>query len=166
MSQSAIALPDDVKARLPERAAWAAAEMNDLAGLCIETAERIAELNVRAFHTTIDEQRAIALEAASECSPFGAWRLQASYAMAGTAKAVAYWRHVNEIVLGAVVDAVNGAESRLNSNFMALNRALEDSASGVGSSILTGDPAHAVQGVREAVRIVGTDPKVVSPPRS
>ena len=154
MSQTVIALPEEVKAKLPERAALVGAELNDLALLCIGTAERIAELNRRAIHTTIEEQRAIALGVAAERSPFGAWRLQTSYTLAGTAKATAYWRHFNEIVLDAMVDAVQGAETRLNSTFMTLNRAFEDTASGVGSTILTGDPNPTVQGVKEAEEII------------
>ncbi len=166
MTEHAIALPNDLHSRASQRAASTAAGMNDLAELCVGTAERIAELNSRAIHTTIDEQRAIALEATDECSPFGAWRLQTSYALAGTAKAVAYWRHFNAIVLDAVVNAVNVAETRVNSNFMALNGAFEDTASGVASSILTGDPAPAVRGVDQAVQILDTDGKAVVPPRS
>ncbi|MBN3760814.1 TIGR01841 family phasin [Burkholderia sp. Ac-20365] len=162
MSQSVIALPEDIKAQSPRRAASAVAEMNDLAQLCVTTAERISDLNRRAVRTTIAEQRAIAMEVANERSPFGAWRLQMSYTLAGAAKATAYWRHLNEIVLDAMVDAVNGAERRLNSSFMAVNSAFEDAASGVGSTILTGDPTHAVQGAKEAMQIVSTDATVVS----
>lgn len=156
MSQTVIALPEEVKAKLPERAALVGAELNDLAQLCVGTAERITELNRHAIHTTIEEQRAIAMEVAAERSPFGAWRLQTSYTLAGTAKATAYWRHFNEIVLDAMVDAVHGAEARLSSTFMTLNRAFEDTASGVGSTILTGDPTHAVQGAKEAEEIVSS----------
>ncbi|MEI5997103.1 phasin family protein [Paraburkholderia bengalensis] len=166
MSESVIALPDAAANRASERAAWIGAEINDLAELYIRTAERLAELNSRAMNTAIDEQRVVALEAAAARSPFGAWRLQTSYALANTAKAVAWWRHVNEIMLGAAAEAVNNAESRVNSNFMALSSAFEDAVSGVGSSILTGDPAHAVNGMNKAVQIVDTDGKVVAPPRS
>ncbi len=166
MSESVIALPGAIPNRASERAAWVTAGMNELAELCIRTTERVTELNHRAIQTAIDEQRVVALEAAAERSPLGAWRLQTSYALAGTAKTVAWWRHINEIVLGAVAEAVNAAESRANSNFMALSTAFEDTVSGVGSTILTGDPAHAADGVMKAVRIVDTDGKVVSPPRS
>ena len=166
MSESNVASPNAAASEISDRAARATAPMKELAELCVGTAERIAELNRRAIHTTIDEQRAIALEAADECSPFGAWRLQASYALAGTAKAAAYWRHVNEIVFSAFVDAVNGAETRFNSGFMAMSGALEETASGVGSAILTGDPERAVQGVKEAVQLVDVDGKAVSPSHS
>ncbi|CAD6562518.1 phasin family protein [Paraburkholderia sabiae] len=166
MYQSVIALPGAIHNRASERAVWVAAEMTDLAELCIRTAERIAELNNRAIQTAIDEQRVVALEAAAARSPLGAWRLQTSYALAGTAKVVAWWRHVNEIMLGAAAEAVTAAESRVNSNFMALSSALDETASGVGSTVLTGEPAHAVGGMKKAVQIVDTHGKVVSPPRS
>ncbi|MEP9327280.1 TIGR01841 family phasin [Paraburkholderia phymatum] len=166
MSQSVIALPGADHDRASDRAAWVAAEMNDLAELYIRTVERITELNSRAIQTAIDEQRVVALEAASERSPLGAWRLQTGYALAGTAKVVAWWRHASEIVLGAAAEAVAAAENRANSHFMALSSALEDTVSGVGSTVLTGDPAPAVSGVKKAVQIVDTDGKVVSPPRS
>ncbi|MGT2477701.1 TIGR01841 family phasin [Paraburkholderia terrae] len=166
MSESVIALPGANPSRASERAAWVAAGMNDLAELCFRTTERVTELNNRAIQTAIDEQRVVALEAAAERLPLGAWRLQTSYALAGTAKTVAWWRHINEIVLGAVAEAVNAAESRVNSNFMALSSAFEDTVSGVGSTILTGDPAHAADGLKKAAQIFDTDGKVVSPPRS
>ena len=117
MTETAIALPDTARNKPPSYAMWPAGDMSELAHLCVRTAERLAELNQRAIHTTISEQRAVALEAAGECSPFGAWRLHTSYALAGTAKAAAYWRHVNEIVLDAfgpnegqaVVDQIENA---------------------------------------------------------
>ena len=166
MSESVIALAGDNHNGASERASQVAAEMNDLAELYIRTSERITELNSRAIQTAIDEQRVVALEAAGERSPLGAWRLQTSYALAGTAKVVAWWRHANEIVLGAAAEAVTAAERRLNSNFMAFSSAFEDTICGVGSTVLTGDPAHAVSGVKKAMQIVDKDGKVVSPPRS
>jgi phasin family protein len=166
MSQSVIALPDAVHDRASESAAWAAAGMSDLAELYIRTAERIMELNSRAIQTAIDEQRVVALEAAAERSPLGAWRLQTSYTLAGTAKIVAWWRHANEIVLDAAAEAVTSAENRVNSNFMALSGAFEDTVSRVGSTILTGDPAPAAGGMTKAMQIVDTDGKSVSTPRS
>ncbi len=159
MTEPTIALPDAGPGKGSQGASTPDTGINDFARLCADTAGRIAELNSRALSTTLDEQRAIALEAASERSPFDAWRLNASYALAGTAKAAAYWRHVNEILLGAVVDAVTDTESRLNRDFMAWSAAFKDSASGLGSTILTGDPTHAVRGATQAVRIVGADEK-------
>ncbi|MFX1676730.1 hypothetical protein PWR63_31520 [Paraburkholderia sp. A2WS-5] len=103
--------------------------MTDLARLCVETAGRIVELNSRAFNTALNEQRAIALESAAGHSAFDTWRLNASYALAGTAKTAAYWRHVNEIMLGAIVDCVSGTESRLNHDFMVWTAAFERPAS-------------------------------------
>ncbi|WP_225034539.1 TIGR01841 family phasin [Paraburkholderia sp. XV] len=115
--------------------------MIDLAQLCVETAGRIAELNSKAIHESLDEQQAVALEASNECSPLGAWRLQTSFALAGTAKAAAYWRHLNEIALDAFTDAVGGAESRINSTFIALNRSLDEATDGVRASLLMEDVA-------------------------
>ena len=159
MTEPTIALPDAGRGKGSEGPSAPGTEINELARLCADTAGRIAELNSRALSTTLSEQRAIALEAASERSPFDAWRLNASYALAGTAKAAAYWRHVNEILLGAIVDAVTGTESRLNRDFMAWSAAFKDTASGLGSTILTGDPAHAIRGATQAVRIAGADEK-------
>jgi phasin family protein len=161
MSEPLIAVTRAASHELPGRAARTAALMNEFASLCVGTTEQIVELNRRAIRATIDEQQAVAAEAANEYSPFGVWRLQTSYALAGTAKAASYWRHVNEILLGAFADAVNQTESRLNDSFMAISGALEDTASGVGSALLTGDPSRAVEGVKDAVQIVDTEGNVV-----
>ncbi|WP_321921313.1 phasin family protein [Paraburkholderia guartelaensis] len=165
MTKQTIALPDAGSGETPERAATHTA-VNDFAQLCVETAGRIAELNGRALTTTLNEQHAIALESANGHSPFDTWRLNTSYALAGTAKAAAYWRHVNEILPGAIVDAVTGTESRLNRDFMAWSAAFEDTASSLSSTTLMGDPARAVQGVTQAVRNAGTDEKPVPWPGS
>jgi phasin family protein len=154
MSKSVIALPDNIVGKIPEHDTWPANQLNDLARLCIDTTGRIAELNSKAIHASIDEQLAIATEAASEYSPFGACRLQTSFALAGTAKVAAYWRHLNEIALDAFVEAVGSAESRVNSTFLALNRSIEETTSGVVSPLLAGDPAHAPQGAKGAVQII------------
>ncbi|MEM5425974.1 phasin family protein [Paraburkholderia ferrariae] len=129
MIEPPIALPDAGPGNAPERVTSLGTEMNELARLYVETAGRIAELNSHAFSTTLNEQRAIAIESASERSPFDAWRLNAGYALAGTVKTAAYWRHINEIMLGAIVDCVSGIESRLNRDFMAWSNAFEGTTS-------------------------------------
>lgn len=77
---------------------------------CVTAAEQLVDLNRRAVHTAIDEQRAIVEQAASERSWLGVWRLQAGYALASTTKTAAYLRHVTDIALGHYVDAVADAE--------------------------------------------------------
>ncbi|MDR6385389.1 TIGR01841 family phasin [Paraburkholderia caribensis] len=154
MSEGLIALPNDVPNTVREHDAWPVNQLSDLAQLCVETAGRIAELNSKAIHASLDEQRAVALEAANECSPFGAWRLQTSFALAGTAKAAAYWRHLNEIALDAFVDAVGGAESRINSTFMALHGSLDEATSGVRASLLLGDAPSTPDARARAAQII------------
>jgi phasin family protein len=157
MSESLIALPNDMAGTVRNHDSWPGSQFNDLAQLCVETAGRIAELNSMAIHASIDEQQAVALEAANEYSPFGAWRLQTSFALAGTAKTAAYWRHMNAIALDAFVGAVAGAESRVNSTFMVLNRSLDEAATGVRASLLLGDvpPTPGTRG--SAVQIIHSD---------
>jgi phasin family protein len=118
------------------RAASAVKDLTGWGGVYVTAVERLAELNSRAIHTTLDEQRAIAIQAAEERSLLGAWRLQASYSLAGTAKAAAYLRHVGDILLGAYADAVNEAETSFNRSFMSLTGAVDRAASAAGSSIL------------------------------
>ncbi|TCG06917.1 hypothetical protein BZM27_22940 [Paraburkholderia steynii] len=154
MSESLIALPNDVADTVREHDAWSVNQLSDLAQLCVETAGRIAELNSKAIHASLDEQRAVALEAANEYSPLGAWRLQTSFALAGTAKAAAYWRHLNEIALDAFTDAVGGAESRINSMFMALHGSLGEATSGVRLSLLLGDVPSTPDARASAVQII------------
>jgi phasin family protein len=117
------------------------------------SAGRLLELNRTAAQTAIDEQRAVTMKAAEERSPLGAWRLQASYTMAG-AKLVAYWRHACEIILDAYAEAVADAESHLNQGFLTMTGALEDATIGVASSIVTGDPARATASMEETASIV------------
>ncbi|TDG03236.1 phasin family protein [Paraburkholderia guartelaensis] len=157
MTESTIVLPHSAWGKEPSQTPWLTAEMSDLAQICVGTAQRIAELNSRAIDTTINEQRAVSLETANERSPFGAWRLQASFALAGTAKAAAYWRHVNEIMVDAVVDAVNEAEGCLNRNFMALSAALGDAATDVSSIVRASGPPVASGAKENEVRIL--DPR-------
>ncbi|ALL71641.1 phasin family protein (plasmid) [Paraburkholderia caribensis MBA4] len=157
MSESLIALPNDAADTVREHDAGPGNQLSDLAQLCVETAGRIAELNSKAIHASLDEQQAVALEAANEYSPFGAWRLHTSFALAGTAKAAAYWRHLNEIALDAFVDAVVGAESRINSTVMTLNRSLDEATSGVRSSLLPGDVPSTPGARAGAVQIIHTD---------
>ncbi|WP_230561180.1 TIGR01841 family phasin [Paraburkholderia translucens] len=125
-----------------------------MADLYVGAAERFFELNRTAVLTSIDEQCAVAVKAADERSMLGAWRLQAGFAFAGTAKAVAYWRHATEIMLDTYADAVSDAENRLNRGFLAVTGALEDMTVGVGSSILTGDPALASESMKETADII------------
>ncbi|ALL69086.1 phasin family protein [Paraburkholderia caribensis MBA4] len=157
MSESLIALPNDAADTVREHDAWPANPLIDLAQLCVETAGRIAELNSKAIHASLDEQQAVALEAANEYSLLGAWRLQTSFALAGTAKAAAYWRHLNEIALDAFTDAVGGAESRINSTFIALNRSLDEATDGVRASLLMEDVAPAPGARASAVQIIRPD---------
>jgi hypothetical protein len=73
MSESLIALPNDMAGTVRNHDSWPGSQFNDLAQLCVETAGRIAELNSMAIHASIDEQQAVALEAANEYSPI--WRM-------------------------------------------------------------------------------------------
>ncbi|MCP3726360.1 phasin family protein [Paraburkholderia sp. CNPSo 3272] len=166
MAESIIVLPHSASGEESAQTPWLTAEMSELVQICVGTAQRIAELNSRAIDTTIDEQRAVALEAADERSPFAAWRLQASLALAGTAKAAAYWRHVNEIMVDAVIEAVNETEGRLNRNFVALSAALGDAATDVSSIVpASGPPADS--GAKEnEVRIVDPRGDALAPRRS
>lgn len=164
MSESVIILPDDVVGGPSEHDTLPASQFMDVARLCVQTMERIAELNCKAVHASLDEQRAIAMEAAGECSPFEAWRLQTCFALAGTAKVAAYWRHLNEITLGALVDAVGSAERRVNSTFVAMIRSMEETSSGTTSPLFTGEPAFAAENVRDAARIIRGDPTPAPPP--
>jgi phasin family protein len=149
-----IAIPDTGFKAAAERAASARREDADaLVNACVGMAERLFELNRKAIHTSIDEQRAVSLMAAEEASPLGAWRLHASYVLAGTAKVVAYWRHASEIILDGYADAVSEAENRLNRGFLAVTGALDDVTAGVGSSILTGDPAPATASMKETAEM-------------
>ena len=157
MTESTIVLPHAPPGEESFQMPWLIAGMSDLAKICVGTAQRIAELNSRAIDTTLNEQRAVTLETTGERSPFGAWRLQASFALAGTAKAAAYWGHVNEIMADAVVDAVNEAEGCLNSNFMALSAALGGAAPDVSSIVLASSSPAAPGAKENEVRIV--DPR-------
>ncbi|MEX3936646.1 TIGR01841 family phasin [Paraburkholderia phymatum] len=145
-----IAIPDTGFKATAERAASARREDADaVVNVCVGTAERLFELNRKAIQTSIEEQRAVSLKAAEEVSPLGAWRLHASYVLAGTAKVVAYWRHASEIILDGYADAVSEAENRLNRGFLTITGALDDVTAGVGSSMLTGDPALATASMKE-----------------
>ncbi|MCP3712512.1 phasin family protein [Paraburkholderia sp. CNPSo 3274] len=166
MTESTILLPYPASGKEPSQTPWLTAEMSDLAQICVGTAQRIAELNSRAIDATINEQRAVALETAGERSPFGAWRLQASFALAGTAKAAAYWRHVNEIMVDAVVEAVNEAEGCLNRNFVALSAALGAAATDVSAIVLASDPPAASGAKENEVQIVDPHGNAVAPRRS
>ncbi|TCG05311.1 hypothetical protein BZM27_34530 [Paraburkholderia steynii] len=75
----------------------------------------------------------------------------------GTAKAAAYWRHLNVIALDAFVDAVWRCESRINGTFMALNRSLDEATTGVRSSLLLGDVPPTPDTRGSAVQIIHTD---------
>jgi hypothetical protein len=116
-----------------------------------------------AIHTTLDEQRAIALQAAEERSLLGAWRLQASYSLAGTAKAAAYLRHVGDILLGAYADAVNEMENSFNRGFMAMT-GIADNAERAGSPVLELGSDVATSPNRSA-RIINQKGEVVTPQR-
>ncbi|WP_322030275.1 TIGR01841 family phasin [Paraburkholderia sp. J76] len=135
MTESTIALPYSASAKDPLQTFRLPAETSDLMQIYLGAAQRITELNSRAIDATLDEQRAVALETAGERSPFDAWRLQASFALAGTAKAAAYWGHVNEILVDALIATVREAEGCLNRSVTALG----DTANKTGSIILTDD---------------------------
>jgi phasin family protein len=144
-----------------------ASALKDVTGLTsvyVAAAEQLAELNSRAIHTTLDEQRAIALQAAEERSLLGAWRLQASYALAGSAKAAAYLRHVGDILLGAYADAVNEAESSFNRGFMAMTGMADNVAVGAGSLILQPGSTLATS-QEQTARIVDEKGEVVASQR-
>ena len=111
-------------------------------------------MNRAAVKTLLDEQCAVASKAAEERSPLGAWRLQASYVLAGSAKAVAYWRHASEILMDSLADVVSDAEHRVNDGFLVMTGAFEDATVGLGSSILTGDPQPATQSAEETKQLV------------
>lgn len=143
MTESTIALPRSAPEEARFQTSGLAAEMGHLMQLYVGATQRLAELNSQAIDTSIKEQRAVALESIGERSPFGAWRLQASFALAGTAKAAAYWRHVNEIVVDSVVEAVNEAETSLNRHFLAASAALGDTATDACSIALRGGPPAA-----------------------
>lgn len=148
-------------------AGHAASVVNDLTGLtgvCVEAAQRLAELNKRAIHMTLDEQRAVALQAAEERSLLGAWRLHASYSLAGTAKAAAYLRHVGDILLGAYADAVNEAETSFNRGFMAVTGMVDNAVPRAGSAILSPD-SNPEPSPDQAARIVDEKGDVVSSQR-
>jgi phasin family protein len=145
-------------------ASHAASAINDLTGLTavwIEAVARLAELNNRAIHTTLAEQQAIALQAAEEHSLLGAWRLQSSYSLAGTAKAAAYLRHVGDILLGAYADAVNEAETSFNRSFMAITGMADNASARASSAVLDLGPDLAARPDRTA-RIVNEKGDVVS----
>jgi phasin family protein len=145
-------------------ASHAASVVNDLTGLTavwMEAVERLAELNNRAMHTTLAEQQAIALQAAEERSLLGAWRLQSSYSLAGTAKAAAYLRHVGDILLGAYADAVNEAETSFNRGFMAMTGMVDNASRRASSAVLDLGPDLTARPDRSA-RIVDDKGEVVS----
>ena len=154
MANEALVVVPDTGYKAAEHAATHITDGYEAASLYVGAAEKFLELNRTAILTSIDEQCAVATKAADERSLLGAWRLQASYAFAGTAKAVAYWRHASEIFLDAYADAVSDAENRLNRGFLAMTGALEDMTVGVGSSILTGDPELATERIKETADII------------
>jgi phasin family protein len=166
--ESVIALPNAVPNAASEatddRAALTGTEVNAWAERCVTAAERLAELNRQAIQTSIEEQRAIALEALDERSLLGAWRLQASYSLTGTAKAAAYFRHVGEIVLTAYADAVNDTESHLNRVFWDMTNTLDGAASAARSSVLAVEStaSEAARSINESVQIVDAEGKAVS----
>ncbi|MGF6962258.1 TIGR01841 family phasin [Paraburkholderia youngii] len=147
-----------------ERAAVGSAEGRAAVNLFVDVAERLFELNRTAVKTSIDEQFAVTSKALEERSPLGAWRLQASYVLAGSAKAAAYWRHASEILLDSFADVVNDAEQRVNRGFLVMTGVLEDATVGFGSSILMGDQGPATHSMRETAQII-SQPEDETPAR-
>lgn len=103
---------------------------------CVDAAEQLADLNSRALHVALDEQRAIAQEAASQPSWLNLWRLQTGYALAATTKSAAYLRHVSEIALGAYVDAVADTERCIKESYLSATSMLENRATRATSLIV------------------------------
>jgi phasin family protein len=161
-SETLLVLPDNGDET--ERAAVGSADGRTGLNLFVDAAERLFELNRTAVKTSIDEQCAVALKAVEERSPLGAWRLQASYVLAGSAKAVAYWRHASEILLGSFANAVSDAEHRVNRGFLVMTGVLEDATVGLGSSILTADSGPATQSTEETAQII-SQPEDETPAR-
>jgi len=128
----------------------------------ITVTERLADLAVRATQTLITEQRAIALAMLEERSPLGAWRLQTGYALAGTAKSVAYARHASEIVLGTIADAVTDAESRANRQYLGASEAFEHVAHDATASLFGASSAIARAATEGTARIVDETGKAIS----
>ncbi|RZF26489.1 phasin family protein [Paraburkholderia sp. UYCP14C] len=154
MAKEALVVVPENGYKATEHATTNTADGYATASLYVGAAEKLFELNRTAVLTSIDEQCAVAIKAADERSLLAAWRLQASYVFAGTAKAVAYWRHASEILLDTYADAVSDAENRLNRGFLAMTGALEDMTVGVGSTILTGDPDLATERMKETADII------------
>jgi hypothetical protein len=105
-------LPSPLSERVPALGTWAQR--------WVTAAGQLADLNSRAVHTAIDEQRAIVEEAAHQPSWLDLWRLQAGYALAAATKSAAYLRHVSDITLGTYVDAVADAEKSVRETYLAL----------------------------------------------
>ncbi|MBB5414299.1 phasin family protein [Paraburkholderia sp. CNPSo 3155] len=161
-SETLLVLPDN--GGEAERAAVGSADRRTEVNHFFDATERLFELNRTAVKTSIDEQCVVALKALEERSPLGAWRLQASYVFAGSAKAVAYWRHASEILLDSFADAVSDAEHRVNRGFLVMTGAMEDASVGLGSSILMGDPGPATQSMEETAQII-SQPEDETPAR-
>ena len=154
MNESVFAVPHEASRAFAQRGESTVGWMGSIANVGVDVAEQLADLNRRTARTVLDEQRAVALEAAGEHSPLGAWRLQAGLALAGIAKAAAYWRHYGDIVLEGYANAVTEVEHGLNDGFMAFTGAVDSASSGAASSLATGDLARATEGIKEAVQIV------------
>ncbi|GAB7521315.1 hypothetical protein PBS_02980 [Paraburkholderia sp. 2C] len=160
-------------AEAPETpAGHATSVVNDLTGLsavcvaaCVAAAGRLADLNQCAIRTTLDEHRAVALQAAEERSLLGAWHLQASYSLAGTAKVAAYLRHVGDILLGAYADAFSEAETSFNRGFIAMTGMVNDASPRAVSAILN-PGSDLTTTPNQAVRIVDEKGDVVSSRRA
>lgn len=152
----------EVLGEAPRQSTHPAASMSWLEPY-VAAAGQLAQLNSRALNTAIEEQRAIALEAASDRSLLTAWRLQGSYALAGVTKSAAWLRHVSDILLGAYAEAVSDAERRVNQTCMAATGWLDLAGPDVSSLIVTGDPGQGVATrPNEAGKIVGPEGKALS----
>jgi phasin family protein len=143
------------------RAVPALAELNGWAGRYFAAVKQLMELNSRAIHTTLDEQRAITLQAVEERSVFDMWCLQISYSLAGTAKAAAYMRHVSDIVLGAYSEAVTEVETFFNRGFTSMTAPVDSSASRALSPLIKFASAP-TDSAHETAQIVNSEGKAVS----
>ena len=72
--------------------------------------ERLNELNLRAFNSTLAENQAIASAALSTKDPQQLFVLQAQRAQAAMIEAQSYWRHVYNILFSAQADLASSAE--------------------------------------------------------
>jgi phasin family protein len=72
--------------------------------------EKLNELNLRAFNSTLAENQAIARAALSTKDPQELFILHAKRAQAAMEEAHSYWRHVYNIIFSAQVDLASSAE--------------------------------------------------------